>query len=921
MRTEKIILTLSMVLFITIVQTFDADSKTLWAADGVPICSATGIQQDIHMIGDEAGGIILTWQDDRSASSNDVYVQRISANGDTLWAADGVPICTAAGSQYSPQLLGDGSGGAFIIWSDDRLGGNLDIYAQRIDANGDTLWAADGKPICTAVDDQTGPLAVGDGSGGAIIAFREDRLASGWDVRAQRIDANGDTLWTANGVPICTADYMQYLAGLVTDGSGGAIIAWRDYRDLDFNIYAHRVDSNGDTLWAADGVPICTAANSQSEPQLVADGSGGAIITWQDSRGGSYSDIYAQRIDASGAIQWTTNGVAVCTTSNNQQNPKIAADGSGGAIITWKDNRTGSDWNIYAQRIDASGNPLWSMNGVPICTALSSQSDAQIAADGSGGAIITWEDFRSGNNDIYAQRVDSNGDTLKPADGEAICTAQGNQQNPVIFADGADSIFIAWEDIRGGDWDIYAQHVNFVPVPFITSITDVPEDQGRQVAVFWERSYLDTPEYQGITHYSIWRKYPWGPKMESLGEQWNGSPGKDLAHRLYRIIEKEDGSGQPKTEYWEYMGSVDAHTFEVYISIQPTFADSSAGGIPYCSFFVSAHGGDPFPYWDSPPDSGYSVDDISPAKTTMTIAHGTTKSPKASLDLSWQEVTAGEDGSPEFGPILYHLYCDTVAHFTPGPGNLITSTPNLSYAHSDARIGDPDTDLFYLVTVSDGSGNVSAVSNRTGEIDFLLTTTTGTDYTWAALALEGTGLAMASDLEAYIEAHSDPVTNCLTVSEWNPVAQTYTHYTTVPIPMGDFPLAPGHVYRLELTADAVWTLVGEVPESGSTGFDLKATTGTDYTWISLPLELDALAMASDLEAHIEAHSDPITNCLTVSEWNPVAQTYTHYTTVPIPMGNFAIQPGRAYRVEVTADARWPYAGKGLRQFQRVLRTR
>jgi hypothetical protein len=39
------------------------------------------------------------------------------------------------------------------------------------------------------------------------------------------------------------------------------------------------------------------------------------------------------------------------------------------------------------------------------------------------------------------------------------------------------------------------------------------------------------------------------------------------------------------------------------------------------------------------------------------------------------------------------------------------------------------------------------------------------------------------------------------------------------------------------------------------------------------------------------------------------------------MGDFAIRPGRAYRVEVTADAQWPYIGKGLRQFQRALHTR
>jgi hypothetical protein len=180
---------------------------------------------------------------------------------------------------------------------------------------------------------------------------------------------------------------------------------------------------------------------------------------------------------------------------------------------------------------------------------------------------------------------------------------------------------------------------------------------------------------------------------------------------------------------------------------------------------------------------------------------------------------------------------------------------------------------------------------------------------------------MASDLEAAIEAHSSPAFHCLTVSQWNPTAQTYTHYTTVPVPMGDFALTTGLPCRVETDAAGVVTLTGAVPASGSLSFQLHTTTGTDYTWISLPLELDSLAMASDLEAHIENNSNPVTNCLTVSRWNPTAQTYTHYTTVPIPMGDFAIRPGRPYRLEVTADAQWPYSGKGLRSFHRTLRTR
>jgi hypothetical protein len=125
--------------------------------------------------------------------------------------------------------------------------------------------------------------------------------------------------------------------------------------------------------------------------------------------------------------------------------------------------------------------------------------------------------------------------------------------------------------------------------------------------------------------------------------------------------------------------------------------------------------------------------------------------------------------------------------------------------------------------------------------------------------------------------------------------------------MGDFPLRPGGAYRVEITEDVIWSLVGDVPPSDSVAFDLTITTGTDYTWISLPMHMAALDSASDLEEHIEAHSSPACSCFTVSEWNATAQTYTTYTTIPFAMGNFPVAVGRPYRVEANVDAVWPGA--------------
>ena len=184
---------------------------------------------------------------------------------------------------------------------------------------------------------------------------------------------------------------------------------------------------NGSANWVANGIPISTAAGNQYVPAAVSDGSGGAIVVWQDGRlGAGNYDIYAQRVDGDGArnAQWPPAGVQVCGATNNQISPTIVADGAGGAFIAWQDYRKGSEYDIYVQHLDASGVMVpggrWIANGLGICTATNSQFYPTLAADGTGGAFIAWQDFRTGtDNHIFAQRVSGGGDvpTNWPANG------------------------------------------------------------------------------------------------------------------------------------------------------------------------------------------------------------------------------------------------------------------------------------------------------------------------------------------------------------------------------------------------------------------------------------------------------------------------------------------------------------------------
>jgi hypothetical protein len=203
----------------------------------------------------------------------------------------------------------------------------------------------------------------------------------------------------------------QLKPDICSDGADGVIITWYDYRSTtDFNIYAQRVGPSGAIVWVVDGVVMNNNEGyDQINPRIVSDGVGGAIIVWQDYITGTTSDIYAQRVAAAGAVQWTATGVIICTAAGDQTDPRIVTDGNSGAFITWDDHRDTANYDIYAQRIAADATINWPATGYPICAADSNQTNSAMAGAGNLGAVIAWQDHRNGNWDIYTQGLDTAG--------------------------------------------------------------------------------------------------------------------------------------------------------------------------------------------------------------------------------------------------------------------------------------------------------------------------------------------------------------------------------------------------------------------------------------------------------------------------------------------------------------------------------
>jgi hypothetical protein len=544
-----------------------------------------------------------------------------------------------------------------------------------------------------------------DGAGGVIVAWLDDRATSlTFHVYAQRLSSAGNALWTANGIAVNTAAHSPALADLIADGAGGTIIVWTDTRQTALRGFAQRIGTNGNVMWAINGVQVATATGSQHFIQTASDRAGGVIVAWVDNHNTTFTDIYAQRLSPAGGQLWSATGSLICDLGNSQSVPDLAVDASGNPIIVWEDKR-GPTYDLFAQRLmNSSGFPTWTPNGVKVCGAAGDQRVSRVIAHDSGDATFVWRDSRVGNYiRVYSQRVEGiNGDPLWATNGVVMCAAAGNVWDPHIVGDEMAS-FVTWYDARTGNDDIYLQRMQMIgtwghPEPFAVSATDRSQDQGGFVVLDWLASDRDGPVNTDATHYSVWRAADVAganTAMESAERlESRAQVGVDFAGPAVYV---EHAASGPL--YWEFVGTIPATTSATYQFDAPTRQDAIPGFDALHHFEVLAHPSDPFLFWESNMVDGYSIDNLAPAAPFALTA----QRDQSDVILDW---SASGHNEPDFDS--YAVYRAAQSGVPTTPGTEIATVSGTTWSDIDA----PTTALYYVVTALDVHGNQSAPSNE-----------------------------------------------------------------------------------------------------------------------------------------------------------------------------------------------------------------
>jgi len=440
-----------------------------WSTDpevNNPIAVKNWIQSSSLIVSDAKGGAIISWYSyEEELAKYRIYAQRINRAGNIEWTEGGILVSTSISGTHIPHMTIDGEGGAIISWFEPRTMNRNEDFAQRINADGQFLWMADGVSVGTVENhfQHGSPAITSDSAGGAVLAWsdwRGDFSDLNLCIRAQKIGAGGSILWESGGVALCQVSENSVGDPEITsDGNSGAIVVWDEWEgDLNTgnrNIYAQRITSGGLTLWGSDGLPVCTQINNQRHPIVCSDGNGGAIIVWQDYRNGSSAQLFAQKINAAGEVQWATDGIPVVNNAtSNQDYFTVINDGEGGAFIAIQFGSSG----VAIQHLNSGGEMLWGETG----SSPNEFTDARypdLVTDGQGGIFVAWT---GQNYDIYTQHMNAAAGSLWYARGVVVCNAYGNQMEPKITLDDSGGIILTWDDYRSLDNppDIYAQRIS-----------------------------------------------------------------------------------------------------------------------------------------------------------------------------------------------------------------------------------------------------------------------------------------------------------------------------------------------------------------------------------------------------------------------------------------------------------------------------
>ena len=147
--------------------------------------------------------------------------------------------------------------------------------------------------------------------------------------------------------------------------------------------------------------------------------------------------------------QWSNDpsiNNSIASAAGEEAIPKIATSENGTTYISWFSNESGN-YNVRLQKLDVFGNFQWDSAGLlvsdhPTMTWL---TEWDMAIDQTDHAILTFQDIRNVNNDVFAYRISPDGEFVWGEDGIEMSTGPAFDVTPKVTVTNSGNAVFAWQ--------------------------------------------------------------------------------------------------------------------------------------------------------------------------------------------------------------------------------------------------------------------------------------------------------------------------------------------------------------------------------------------------------------------------------------------------------------------------------------------
>lgn len=355
--------------------------------------------------------------------------------------------------------VADDAGNVYAVWQDNR-NGDWDVLFARSQDGGRTF----GAPVRLGGDRAVGtiqerPAIALAPRGEIVVAWHDDRMAyADFDIFASKSSDRGASFSSPVHVSDGDPGTLQLAPSVAVDGLQRVFVAWQDFRSGNGDIRGAQASLAIFTFGPSVRVDDDAGTGTQSTPSVVATSLGVVHVAYHDNRTGHANVYLATSTDGGDSFRSSVRVDDTGTSTTAQGLVSLAADSVGRLYAVWQDDR-GGDFDIYFSRSNDGGR-TWSTNvRVDDGQRGANQRSPRIVVGNAGTLYVAWEDERNVDSDVYFTYSRNGGTSwvggVRVDDAPDSTTDPAYQYGPVVVESNTGLVSLLWQDGRTDNGDIY----------------------------------------------------------------------------------------------------------------------------------------------------------------------------------------------------------------------------------------------------------------------------------------------------------------------------------------------------------------------------------------------------------------------------------------------------------------------------------